>query len=430
MEVKKQKTAPCTYTLRIDFDTSEVEWAYRKAWREFADITRVPGFRPGKAPRAVLERYIDQERLQQRAMRLLASRGLPDAVAQEKLEPIVDPDIRFGDFAEGQPWGMQATVVVAPAVTLADMSQVEIQRPQLTVTEQDIDNSLEELRKRHAVEQPVQGRGVAEGDIVYVERVIQLDGEEPDEAVRERIRAGRTLPDLDAGLMGQMPGETRSLRVRFPEDFHLTDVAGKDATITVTVLSITREVLPEVTDEWIRQVGAAESVEEFRNIERERLQKALDEAVDQTVRTRAIEELVRRSTVEYPEILLHSEAQSALEDLSQELQQHGITYEQFLESGGLTEEQHIEAVEKEADVRIRTRYVLREFVRSQNIELTPDEIEQATMTGARMVEAGYAPEGTTPTSAARNEMNRTLIRKVGTRLAEMVRVVPSQAEQP
>lgn len=432
MEVTKQKVGPCAYTLRIMVDKADVDRAFRKAWKEFAEVTAVPGFRPGKAPRAILEKYVDEERLRSRVMRSLAADALTDALTQEELDILVDPDIKPGDLVQGEPWEFEARVIVRPVVNLPDMTSVEIRRPVFVVEESDIDSTLQRLRETHAIEEPVQDRGVAEGDIVYVMRRIHVDGEEPEEETPDRFIIGKSLPELDKGMLGQQLNETRSIHVQFPPNFHLSRLAGKAARVDVTVTSITRSVLPEVTDEWIRQIGAGESVEDFRAREREHLQQQFDEVSERTARSRAVDELVQRAEVEYPEVLLQQEAQEDLDELAAELSRNEMTYEDYLKSAGMTKEEHIASVEKEADRRLRTRLVLREFARQHSIQLTQEEIEAVTDVSARIVEAGAGPEGVTAAEHARSLLNRTLFEKIGNRLMEMVRVVDepvSQSEQ-
>lgn len=422
MQVTKEKAGPCTYKFRIEIDTDAVDKAFRRAWRELAEITSVPGFRPGKAPRPILERYVERDRLLQRVTRLLASPALAEALEQEHTVPWLEPDLKFGDLVEGQPWAFEATIAVAPVVSLADPTTISVTRRHLTADDSDIERSLQTLRESNAVAEPVEGRGAESGDTIYFERVLHMEGEEPEEPVWERLTVGTTVPDIDRGVLGQMPGETREFSVRFPDDFHNARLAGRAGTIRVKLHTITRRRLPEVTDDWIRQVNAGESLEDFRQKERRRLQSLLDDAATDAAVGEAITKLVNASTVEYPAVLLDEEVEATMERLGAELREQGLTYKQYLEAAGLTAEQHESLLAKEADERIRTRLVLREFADQHQIRLTDDEIRVATEVSSRLQLAGSSDGAAAP--GARTIMNRMLYRKIGAHLLELVQVVP------
>jgi len=434
MQVTKTKVAPCTYKLRIEVEADDVGKAFRRAWREFAERTPVPGFRPGKVPRPILERHVDETRLRERVMQILAGPAYREALEHESIEPLDDPELEFGDLVDGEPWAFEATVAVAPVVTLGDVTGVEVERPIIPVSEEDIARSLEALRQENPIEIPIVDRGAAEGDVIFADVAVQMEGEPPDKPVTQRLIVGRMIPDLDKGLIGLTTGETREIPVRFPDDYPQKEQAGREATVTVTAHSIVEHHLPEPTDAWVQQIGAAESLEDFRNKERERLQRRVEEIAEDVVRSRAVELLVERSTVEYPPALLDVEEDNVARRLSAELEQNQMTYDQYLEAAGMTREQHEESMAAEADRRVRLRLVLREFARRENLDLSEEAIANATEFSRRLVSAGGAPDGRTADDQARVILNRMLYARIGDRLKEMVKIVdkevaPSEAEE-
>ncbi len=427
MQVTKTELAPCTYKLRIELDADAVESAYRKVWRDFARHTNVPGFRPGKAPQAVLERYVDETRLRDAVIASLARPAYLEALRQQELEPMNEPEIEPGDLVRGESWAFEATVITPPVVTLGDVRGAEVEKPDIPITEEDLSRSLETLRQQHMLDIPVNDRGARAGDVIFGEVRIQMEGEEPQQPATQRLTVGQTIPDLDKGLLGIMVDETRTISVRFPDDYAVQEQAGRNGTVTVTAKSIVERKLPEVTDEWIREIKAGESVEDFLAKERRRLEAHAERIAEDVRRSRAIDVLVERSKVAYAPALLEEEVNGDLSRLALELRANGLTYEQYLESANLTREVHEAQLEAEADRRVRSRYVLREFARREGLELAEETISQALEHSRRLAAAGALAEGQSPESQARSVLNRILYDRIGARVLELMEQ-PAEAE--
>lgn len=429
MQVTKTKVGPCKYRLRVDVEAERVDQAFDQAFRELARVTAVPGFRRGKAPRAIVERYVNEDRLKELTLDFLARPALREALASEELDVWGQPDVTFGDLVKGEPWSFEVLLATNPVVTLADLSGLSVERPVVRVTDEDVDRSLHALREQHAVEEPVTDRGAEIGDVVFADLTFTSDDDEEHPIRGNVVRLGATLPELEQGMVGQKPGETREIKIRFPEDYPDSTFAGRSGTMTVTVQSIARPVLPEPTDEWIREIGAGESLEDYRRRERERLQATWDSIADQAVRTRAIELLAQKSGVEYPDELLDIEVDYVLAEIASDLRRHGITYEQYLSAANLSRDEHEQQIEAEAKRRLILKLVLREFARQENLQLTEEEIAAAVERSARIVASGQAPEEATQESQARSIMNRMLWDKIGDRLLTVLQVVDKEVER-
>src|SRR5690349_1498923 len=160
MQVTKEQAGPCTVKLDIEVEPEAVERAFERAYREFARFTNVPGFRPGKAPRSVLERYVNKERLNERVRELAAVPAYKEALDKEEIKPYGEPEVEFSDLAEGQPFQFKATVPMPPAVELGDYKTIEVERKAFPVTEEDIEQAILRIREEHAKIQKVSDRGV------------------------------------------------------------------------------------------------------------------------------------------------------------------------------------------------------------------------------------------------------------------------------
>jgi trigger factor len=377
MQVTTEKVGPCTIAMDIHIEAEQVSRAFDRAYREFGRFTNVPGFRPGKAPRKILERFINPERLRQRVIELIANPAFREAVQQESITPLREPEVEFADLAEGQPWQFKATVAIAPQVTLCDYSAgIAVERPVFQVTEEDIQQQIEDLREEHARVKTVEGRGVQKGDFLIAEMTTRLAGSEKEaEPQRVFIRVGENIPGFDDAILGQKPDEERTFTLTYPQDYPEAERAGKEATFTLKVVSISERILPERTDEWVRSVTSYQTIDELREAKRQELQKAQQQFTDRIVRDRIIQQLIQRSTLEYPQVLVEEELDYLTERLGKQLAEDRISYRRYLQQNNLTEEQHQAQMREQAEANVRTRLVLQALAHKEGISVTDAEID-------------------------------------------------------
>lgn len=375
MQVTKQETEPCTYTLDIEVDAQAVSRAFGRAYRDFSQFTRVPGFRPGHAPRKVLERYVDDDRLRRHAMEIIAQDAYAEALKQEEIEPYDEPDLEPGDLIEGEPWRFQVTVAGQPRIVLGDYSDLAVDRPIMDVTDADVDRSVETIRNDNAELRMASGRGVRADDVLIVDMSIALEGEPHPEPQRSIVRLPQAIPGFAEAVEGQLVDEARTFTLAFPPDYSDKDRAGRTAEFRVTVASINERTLPEVTDEWIATLGPFGNVEAWRASLRDDLVRRMHELGDEVATSRIVKELVDRSKIEFPPAMLRAEVERDLKRLADELARNETEYDEYLTMMSLTREQHEQRVEQEAEAAIRTRLALREFAKAESVDLDEDEVE-------------------------------------------------------
>jgi len=433
MQVTREQSAPCTVTLDIQIEPETVSRAFDRAYREFGSFTSVPGFRPGKAPRKVLERYINLERLLERVRDLLAVPAYRKALEQEQITPYRDAQVEFSDLADGQSWQFKAIVPTPPQVELGDYSNITVERPVYTVRDEDVDRQIESLRQNHARLEKVEGRGVQENDILIAEMTVQVEDETAKpEPKRTLIRLGNNIPGFDEALLGQQAEEERTFTLTFPEDYQEEEKAGKSAAFTVRILAINQQVTPEVTDEWVRSVTPFQTVEELRADLREKMAQELADLSDRIAESRIVEQLVQRATLEFPPVLVEEELEDDLNELRRELEPRGMTYEQYLRYTEKTEEQHRAELEAKAESRVKTVLVLRELARRENLDVTDAEIDAEF---DRLVEGSDLTEETLARLRSEERRraaiaNNVIRRKLRDRLFEIAAIedVPARQE--
>jgi trigger factor len=433
MQVTKEQIDPCTVTLDIQIEEDVVSRAFDRAYREFGKYTSVPGFRPGKAPRTMLERYVNQERLKERVMELVAAPAYREALQQEEVTPYTDPEVDFSDLADGQPWQFKATVPTPPQVKLGETEGISVERPVYEVTDEDIDRQIETLRNEHSRLEKIEDRGVQEGDVLIAEMTVTPEGEEPPaEPRRSLVRIGDNIPGFDEAVMGQKIDEERTFELTYPEDHQDAARAGKKANFQVKVASINQKVLPEVTDEWIKSITPFETVQDLRDAIKTQQEVSVKDISDRVAEGRIIEELISRSELEFPGVMVQEEMQEEAHQLGHDLETRKMSYEEYLASAGMTKEQHEAALLENATERVRSFLVLRELAKREGIEVGNDEL--AAEFGRLAMENKWSEEDAR--RIIRDDRRRTQVanivmrRKLKDKLFELAEVkdVPATAE--
>jgi trigger factor len=431
MQVTKEQVDPCTVSLDIKIEPDTVSRAFGQAYREFGKFTSVPGFRPGKAPRSMVERYVNPDKVRERVMEIVAGPAYREALQNENISPYADPEVEFSDLADGQEWQFKAIVPLPPNVELGDYSDLTVERPVFKVSDEDVDRQIENIRNEYSRMEKVDGRGVQQGDVLIAEMTETIEGQEPPAAPRRTlIRVGESIPGFDDQILGIKPDEEREFDLTYPEDHQDPERAGKKAHFTVRVASNNQRVLPEVTDEWVEQITPYKTVEELRNAIREGQQEQVRDLSDRVVESRIVEELIKRSKVEFPHVMVEQEMQDEAHELGHELDNRKMSYEEYLEQTGQTQEQHRAKMEASAVGRVQSVLVLRELARKLNLQVTDQELsEELTRIAA---ENNLSDEDAQ--NLARDERRRTQIaniivkRKLRDHLFETVNIKDVEAK--
>jgi trigger factor len=300
--------------LEIEVAADEVNGEWEKVLLEYASRARLDGFRRGRAPKEMVKRLFYQD-IKDAVIENLAPRALRESLSQQNISPVGTPAISEAAFREGQPFRFKAVVEVIPAFELPSYRKLLVQRREVKVGEEDVDRSLEELRQKSAEYVPVEGRGVAEGDYVVVEwkgKDLQTKRFLPTEKVL--VLAGH--PDNEKGLneslKGTAPGETRKFVVSYPQDHAQKKMAGRTVEYEIRVISIKEKRVPEMSDEWAKDLGEYGNLAALRERVRQELGKARQEAARREMGDELVRGLVDNLQLELPEGLVDAEALSIL----------------------------------------------------------------------------------------------------------------------
>jgi trigger factor len=341
----------------------------------------VPGFRKGKVPGEVVLRQVGREAVMDEAVR----RGLPvwyeEAVAQAGITAVGDPQLNLTDLPEqGAPLAFTIEVGVVPPASLGDYKGLEVGRREPKVDDQEVQTELERLRESLAALDTVD-RAAGAGDFVVIDFVGSIDGE-PFEGGEARghlveLGSGRLIPGFEEQLQGVSAGDTREVRVTFPDDYTAEHLAGKDATFAVEVKEIKEKRLPELDDDFAVEAGGYDSLDELREEIRQRIGEAEERAIEAEFREAAVDAAVEQASVEVPHELVHAKSHEMWHRTSRRLAAQGVDPRRYLELSGKTEEELVTEAEPEAEQALKREAVLSAIVKAEGIEVSDEEVSDA-----------------------------------------------------
>lgn len=377
--------------LEIEVEPERVDTALDRAYRKVVKQVNVPGFRKGKVPRAVLERMYGIGVLLDEALEELVPEAYSEAVNETKIEPIDQPHIDVIEFEPGKPFRFKAEVQVLPEVELGEYKGVAVTRQLERITDENVDEVLAQYREAQAQLVTVDRDTVEEGDYALIDFEGYLDGQPfPGGAAKDytlHIGSGQFVPGFEEQLIGAKVGEETELTVTFPDNYHSLDLAGKETTFKVTVRSIKVKELPELDDEFAKDVSDKETLAELRADIRERLAKEAERRADERMRNKIVEIVTERAEVNVPDILVDRESEAMVDEFLHSLYHQGVDPDTYLERNNLTKDDLKKDVAPEALRRTKTSLVIDAIGEAEGITVSDEEID------ARIADmAGEGPE--------------------------------------
>ncbi|MDQ6884068.1 MAG: trigger factor [Candidatus Dormibacteraeota bacterium] len=383
VKVETEKKPGSQVVLTIEVPEDQVKRSIDVAYSRLAPRVRIAGFRPGKAPRPMIEKELGWPTLRQEALDILLPVAYNAAVAEAKIDPIDNPHVDIQQFDRGQPMKFSATVSVKPEVELRDYEDIRVPRPQTEIGDPDVDEAIERLRTRfaelHEADRPVHDGDFLTVDVHLVKSGAVLVGESQTDAQLE-VDAERLLPGLAPGLIGQTVGETRDIALTLPADYPKKDLAGSSVIFRVTVKSIKERVLPPVDDELARQVGRGETLAALREELHGELQDAATHADEQRFENDVLKALDERLSVEVPEAMIDQEIDRRLRELELRLQEQGIKVDRYLEYTKTTPEALRSEQRPAAVQKVRLELALATVADRAGITVPEEEIDAALNT--------------------------------------------------
>ncbi len=367
--------------LEIEVPADEVNRHFETAYRHLAARTRVPGFRPGKAPRNVIERYVGREAVLAEAVEHLVGEGYDAAVDQTDLIPIDQPEVEIDatTVREGDPARFAAVVAVRPTVTLGAYTDYPFSLEVPPVTDEDVETVVGELQGQQATLRPVDDRGVEKGDLAAVSFRGTIDGEPFDGGTADRlplvVGEDRMIPGWEDQLIGVRVGESREFDLPFPDDYRVETLAGKTAHFEVTVGDLRERILPELDDAFAASVGDGQTMDELRAEIRDALERRAAAEGRHQLGDRIIDFATANATVELPEVMIANEVAIMRDELRSRLAEQQIGIDRYLELARQTPEELMAELREPASQRVKTLLVLTAIAEQEGIDASDAEID-------------------------------------------------------
>lgn len=379
MQVTQEQIDPCKIALTITVEPEMVAQARERAFQQAARALQLPGFRKGKVPPHLAKGYIDPGRVSQRAAEMLVPDAYNEALQEAQIQPWAQAEFELQEMNEDGALVFKALVPLRPVVTLGPYKGLAVERRRLLVTDADIDRQIEQIRERLAEYPQITDRAVQSGDVIMVELQATVEGKELPDLAQPRataIEVGKNIPEFDAGLVGMLLGERKTIEALYPDTFDDESMRGKTGVFQVAVQEIRAKVLPEVNDELAKRAHlTAKTVEELREAIRENLERVAKEMAENELEFNLIGQIVRTSQIHFPDILLRAEMQEDARQLQERLERDRISLEDYLEASAKTREQLQQEMTSSATQRILNSLVLSEVARRESIAAEEADID-------------------------------------------------------
>lgn len=349
--------------------------------RELRQKVRVPGFRPGKAPRRMLESHLGRDYIYMEALQDRLPSWYSQAVIEQNLRPIDRPEIHFDEpLDEEEGFRFSATVAVRPEAKLGRYKGLEVPKRKVEITGEDVEARLEEIRGQFATLAAVEDRPVAEGDFVILDfhGEKMTGGEVPGASAEDymlEVGSGEILEDFEKNLVGMKAGERKQFAVTFPMDYEEESLRGQSVLFRVHVKEIKERELPPLDDEFAKEASEFETLKELRRAIREELEEAARRQVEGEFRTAVLDAVAKEAEVEVPEVMVEDKAEEMVESFERSIRAQGVDPESYYRMAGVSRDEMKERVRDDAADTVKKELVLDAVVAAEGIEPDREQIE-------------------------------------------------------
>ena len=370
----------------------------KKAFNKNKNKFNIPGFRKGKAPRAMIEKMYGEGIFYEDAADEAINATCMQAMNESELEIVSRPEVSVEQIGKDKPFIYTAIVAIRPEVTLGEYKGIEVEKAEAAVAAEDVDAELKRVQEQNARQITVEDRPVADGDQTVIDFEGFVDGKSFDGGKAEdyalTIGSHSFIDTFEEQLIGKNIGEECEVNVTFPEEYHAAELAGKPATFKVTVKEIKVKELPELDDEFAGEVSEFDTLDEYKkDIEAKILERKQKEAATEN-ENRVIEKVVANATMEIPDKMVEGQIDNMVQDTARRMQSQGLSMEMYMKYTGMTMESMREQMQPQALKRIQTRLVLEEVAKAENIQVSDERLDEeiAKMAASYQMEADKLKE--------------------------------------
>ena len=380
MSLQVEKLEHNMAKLTIEVSAEELEKALQGAYNKQKKNISIPGFRKGKVPRQMIEKMYGPEVFYDDAANQLIPEAYGKVYDEEYLEIVSQPKIDIVQIEKGKPFIFTAEVALKPEVTLGEYKGLKVEKISNRVTQKEIEAKLVEEQEKNARTVSVTDRPVQDKDEVVLDFEGFVDGVAFEGGKGENypltIGSGAFIPGFEEQLIGANLEEEKEVNVKFPEEYHAKDLAGKEAVFKCTVHEIKVKELPELDDEFASEVSEFETLDAYKADIKAKIKEQKIAEGKRKQEDKAVEEAVANAQMDIPDAMVDTEVRQMANDFAQRLQQQGLTLDQYFQFTGMTAEKMTDELKPQALKRIQTRLVLEAIVKAENIEISDEKIDE------------------------------------------------------
>ena len=374
-----KKVSTNTYEVEIVLDKAAFDAEVNKVYRKNVSKMNVPGFRRGKAPKSVLEKMYGSAVFYEEAIDNLLPEAYSAAIAEAKLDVVSRPDIELVSTGD-EGVVLKATVTVKPTVKVSEYKGLTAERPEVTVTEEEITREIDSVRNRNARVLTVEDRAAELGDEAIIDFEGFLDGVAFEGGKGEKhplkLGSGNFIPGFEEQIVGHNKGESFDITVTFPEEYGEASLAGKETVFKIVLHEIKRTELPELDDEFVKDVSEFDTVDEYKASISAKIADRKNSSADAEVENQLIDKLIANMTGEIPECMIESEIDRYVNDYDYRLKSQGASLEMYYQYTGSTEEKLRESFKAEAERQVKSRLALERVAKTEKIKAGKKEMEE------------------------------------------------------
>ena len=381
MECKVEKTKNANEVkLNVTIEAEKFDEAIKKVYFKSAKYFNIPGFRKGKAPMNIVEKYYGKEIFYEDAFNEVVPEELEKAVEENKLEVVSRPDIEVTQIGQGQDLIFTAVFQTKPEAELGKYKGVEIKKIEYKVTDEDIEHELGHMQEHNSRLISVEDRPVEKGDIANINFEGFVDGVafEGGKAENHDLEIGSNtfIPGFEDQIIGMKIDEEKDIQVKFPDEYFSKDLAGKDATFKVKVNEIKKKELPTLDDEFAKDVSEFDTLKELKESIKEKQQKQNDERAKYETQDAVMKAVCKNVKVDIPSGMIETETENMIKDMEQRLSYQGLKLDQYLQMMGKTREEMQKEYEPQATDAIKSRLAIEAVIKAEKIEVADIDVDE------------------------------------------------------
>ena len=380
MSVQVEKLEKNMAKLTIEVSSEEFENAIAKAYKKNKNKISMPGFRKGKAPRAMIEKMYGKGIFYEDAANSIIPDAYADAAKESELEIVAQPEIDVTQIESGKPFIFTATVALKPEVTLGEYKGIEVEKKEVEVTDEEVEAEINKVRESNARMLDIDDRATQDGDTVLIDFDGYVDGKQFEGGKADDyslvLGSHSFIDNFEEQLVGKNIGDDVEVNVTFPENYQAEELQGKPAVFKVKIKEIKVKELPELDDDFAQDVSNFDTIAEYKEDLKKKLTENKEEALKREREEAVIGKIIENAQMDIPEQMVDAQTRQMTQEFAQRLSSQGLSIDQSMQFTGLTPQKMIEELKPQALKRIQSRLVLEAVVAAENIETTEEELDK------------------------------------------------------